>query len=128
VNQVVDAGTLRGMQAGVESVTVDPDIAAYCVDLATGTRAHRSVQVGASPRGSQGLLLMARALAVLGARDFVTPEDIKAVAIPVLAHRLSLTTQAWAAGVQPASIVEEVVNEVTGPPVVGARTTAGAMP
>jgi MoxR-like ATPase len=128
VNQVVSAETLRAMQAGVESVTVDPDIAAYCVDLATATRAHRSVQVGASPRGSQGLLLMARALAVLAGRDFVTPEDIKAVAIPVLAHRLSLTTQAWAAGVQPTSIVEEVVNEVAGPPVVGVRTPAGAMP
>lgn len=121
VRGVVDANTLRAMQSGVETVTVDPDIANYCVDLATATRAHRSVQVGASPRGSQGLLLMARARAVMAGRDFVTPEDIKLVAVPVLAHRLSLTTQAWAGGVQPSRIVEEVVGEVAGPPVVGSR-------
>ncbi|MCX7521641.1 MoxR family ATPase [Microbacterium sp. STN6] len=118
VRQVVDGDTLRRMQAGVEHIDVDSDIAAYCVDLAAATRAHRQVQVGASPRGSQGLLLVARALAALSARTFVTPEDVKAVTVPVLAHRLSLTTQAWASGVEPRHVVEEVTREVAGPPVV----------
>ena len=77
------------MQAGVEGVDVDPDIAAYCVGPRRRDPAPRSVEVGASPRGSQGLLLVARALAVLDGRDFVTPEDVKGVAVPVLAHRLT---------------------------------------
>jgi MoxR-like ATPase len=118
VEPVIDARTLRAMQAGVESIQVDADVANYCVDLAAATRRHRSVQVGVSPRGAQGLLLVARALAVMDGRDFVTPEDVKAVALPVLTHRVSLTTQAWASGMQPAEIVTAVVNEVPGPPTV----------
>jgi len=119
VEPVIDAATLRAMQAGVETVHVDADVARYCVDLAAGTRRHASVQVGASPRGSQGLLLVARSRAVMAGRGFVTPEDVKAVAVPVLTHRLSLTTQAWAKGVQPASVVESVVAQVPVPPTVG---------
>jgi MoxR-like ATPase len=126
VEPVIDAATLAAMQAGVEQVYVEPDIAGYCVDLAVATRAHRAVQVGASPRGSQGLLLVARARAVLDGRDFVTPEDVKKVAVPVLAHRLSLTTQAWASGQQAADVVAAVVQEVAGPPTVGERSAATA--
>lgn len=124
VEPVIDAATLRAMQAGVEQVHVDPDVVAYCVDIAAATRADRSIQVGASPRGSQGLVLVARARAVMAGRDFVTPEDVKAVAVPVLAHRLSLTTQAWATGVQPQHVVTGVVAEVPGPPVVGVAHAA----
>jgi MoxR-like ATPase len=121
VEPVIDTDTLRAMQAGVETVHVDPDVVRYCVDLAAATRSHQSVEVGASPRGSQGLMLVARARAVIDGRDFVTPEDVKAVAVPVLAHRLSLTTQAWATGALPAAIVAGIVEQVPGPPVVGRR-------
>ncbi|MCL2515043.1 MAG: MoxR family ATPase [Microbacteriaceae bacterium] len=121
VEPVVDAATLAAMQAGVEAVHVDADIARYCVDLAAATRSHSAVQVGASPRGSQGLMLVARARAVIAGRDFVTPDDIKAVAVPVLAHRLSLNAQAWATGVNPRDVVTALVSEVAGPPAVGAR-------
>ena len=121
VEPVFGPEVLRAMQAGVESVDVDPDIAAYCVALATATRRHRSVQVGASPRGSQGLLLVARARAVMEGRDFVIPDDVKAVAVPVLAHRLSLTVQAWTSGVDAAQLVTEIVATVPGPPALGAR-------
>ena len=121
VEPVMDAATLRAMQAGVEAVDVDPDIAAYCVALAAATRRHRAVEVGASPRGSQGLLLVARALAVLDGRDFVIPDDVKAVAGPVLEHRLTLTVQAWTSGVQASQVVAETVNSVAGPPAVGTR-------
>ncbi|MGO1318484.1 MAG: AAA family ATPase [Cellulomonadaceae bacterium] len=123
VEPVLDAGTLRAMQAGVEQVHVDLDVVAYCVAIAAATRADGAVQVGTSPRGSQGLLLVARAMAVLDGRDFVTPEDVKAVAVPVLAHRLSLTTQAWAMGVQPQTLVANLVESVPAPPVVA--TTGG---
>ncbi|MFD1720323.1 AAA family ATPase [Amnibacterium endophyticum] len=116
---VIDARTLLAMQAAVEAVFVDDDVITYCVDLAAATRNVAQVQVGASPRGSQGLLLLGRALAVLDGRDFVTPEDVKRCAVPVLAHRLTLTAQAWASGVDPAAVVQHAVAEVPGPPVVG---------
>ncbi|WNB85812.1 MoxR family ATPase [Cellulomonas sp. ATA003] len=120
VRRVVDEPTVLAMQAGVEDVQVDPDVARYCVDLAAATRAHRSVDVGASPRGSQSLLLVSRALAVLSGRRFATPEDIKAVAVPALAHRLTLTPAAWAAGVSADDVVREVLVEVAGPATVPA--------
>ncbi|WP_448062599.1 AAA family ATPase [Cellulomonas hominis] len=115
VRTVVDAATLLAMQAGVEAVAVDPDVLTYCVDLAAATRTHDAVEVGASPRGSQALVLVARALAVLSGRDFVTPEDVKAVAVPALAHRLTLTPQTWAAGLQPQAVVTGLLASVPTP-------------
>jgi MoxR-like ATPase len=124
VDAVVTSAEMLAMQAAVERVHVDADIALYCVDLAAATRASREVQVGASPRGAQALMLVARARAVMDARDFVTPEDVKSAAVPVLAHRISLTPQAWANGVDPAEIVRGVVAQVAGPPVVGSAQEA----
>jgi MoxR-like ATPase len=120
VEAVVTADELRAMQRGIEAISVDEDIALYCVDLANATREHGAVEVGASPRGAQGLMLVGRALAVMAGRDYVTPEDVKRIAVPVLAHRLSLTPQAWANGTDPAAIILEVTEEVAGPPAVGA--------
>jgi len=117
VDPVTDATGLRAMQAGVELVHVDPDIVRYCVDLAAATRRDRAVEVGASPRGSQALMLVSRALAVIDGRDFVTPDDVKRVAVPALAHRLTLTPAAWAAGTDPVRIVAGLVEAVPGPPV-----------
>jgi len=126
VEAVIPDRVLAGMQAGVELVYVEPDIAGYCVDLAAATRRHQAIEVGASPRGSQGLMLLARALAVIGGRDFVTPEDVKRVAVPVLAHRISLTTQAWADGIRAVDVVSDIVAGVPGPPTVGRRPAAVA--
>ena len=98
VRAVVDPPTVLAMQAGVEQVDVDPDVVRYCVALASATRQHPSVEVGASPRGSLALLLVARARAVLDGRDFVTPEDVKQVAVAALAHRITLNPQTWASG------------------------------
>jgi MoxR-like ATPase len=120
---VIDVATLRAMQLGVEQVYVEPDIATYCVDLAAATRRHEAIEVGASPRGSQGLMLLARAMAVIDGRDFVTPEDVKQVAVPVLAHRLSLTTQAWADGTRAEDVVSALAGAIVGPPVVGRRAS-----
>jgi MoxR-like ATPase len=119
VSRVVDAPTVRAMQAGVEATAVDPDVAAYCVDLAAATRGHSALEVGASPRGSQNLLLLSRAVAVLDGRDFVLPEDVKRVAVPVLAHRLTLTPTAWAGAVRPEDVVTELLGRVPGPATVG---------
>jgi MoxR-like ATPase len=120
VSAVVDGDTVLAMQAGVEAVDVDPDILRYCVDLAASTRSHSAVEVGASPRGSQALVLVARALAVLSGRDFVTPEDVKSIAVSALAHRLTLTPQAWTGGLQPSSVVESLLAAVPGPAAVAA--------
>lgn len=118
VDPVVDAAGLAAIQQSVEAIHVDPDIARYCVDLARATRTANHVAVGASPRGSQALVLLGRALAALEGRDYVRPDDIKRIAVPVLAHRLTLTPQAWAQGVDPASVVVGVVDRTPVPPTI----------
>ncbi|MGB7879599.1 MAG: MoxR family ATPase, partial [Ilumatobacteraceae bacterium] len=84
LRQIADASTLLAMQAAVERVTVDESVGRYCVALATATRTHAHVLMGSSPRGALGLLLASRAWAIISGRDYVTPEDVKAVAVPVL--------------------------------------------
>ncbi len=120
VNAIVDPRTVLAMQAGVEAVQVDADVIRYCVDLAASTRHHPAVEVGASPRGSQALVLVARALAVLSGRDYVTPEDVKGIAVSALAHRLTLTPQSWATGLQPADVIGTLLAQVPGPAVSAA--------
>ncbi|MFC4854017.1 AAA family ATPase [Actinophytocola glycyrrhizae] len=112
---VVDAARLAGLQAALERVTVDDDVLRYCVDLAGATRTHRAVEVGASPRGSQALLLVGRALAVLDGRAYVLPEDVKECAVAALAHRLTLRPETWSTGVTAAQVVTELLNQVPGP-------------
>ncbi|MFB4352186.1 MoxR family ATPase [Microbacterium sp. LS_15] len=121
VAPVIDAARLRGIQAAVERIHVDPDVVAYCVELTRATRRAANVAVGASPRGSQALVLLGRALAALDGRGYVRPDDIKRIAVPVLAHRLTLTPQAWAQGADPAAVVETAVAQTPVPPTVAAR-------
>ncbi|WP_298867268.1 MoxR family ATPase [uncultured Microbacterium sp.] len=121
VDPVLAPGQLAQLQEAVERIHVDDDVAAYCVALAAGTRSAQHVAVGSSPRGSQSLVLLGRALAALDGRDYVRPDDIKRVAVPVLAHRLTLTPQAWAQGVDPAEVVRGVVATVAAPPSVAVR-------
>ncbi|MCS3444500.1 AAA family ATPase [Microbacterium phyllosphaerae] len=121
VAAVIDAERLVELQAVVEAIHVDEDIARYCVEIARATRTASNVEVGASPRGSLGLLLLGRALAALDGRDFVRPDDIKRIAVPVLAHRLTLTPQAWAQGASAADVVSAVVGQVPVPPTVKER-------
>ena len=118
VESVLDTDGLIALQAAVERIHVDPDVARYCVDLVRATREAPGVAVGASPRGSQSLLLLGRALAALDGRAYVRPDDVKRIAIPVLAHRLTLTPQAWAQGVLPADVVAGVVDRTPVPPTV----------
>ncbi|XVS68107.1 AAA family ATPase [Actinosynnema sp. CA-299493] len=115
VAPVLDAVRLRRLQHGVEQVSVDDDVLRYCVDLASATRAHAAVEVGASPRGAQALVLVGRALAVLDGRDFVLPEDVKECAVPALAHRLTLRPETWTSGVTGVEVVTELLGRVAGP-------------
>jgi MoxR-like ATPase len=115
VPPVIDAERVRMLQAGVESVDVDRDVLRYCVDLASSTRRHPSVEIGASPRGSQALLLVARCLAVMDGREFVLPEDVKECAVSALAHRLTLRAETWSTGATAVQVVTELLGVVPGP-------------
>ncbi len=118
---VVDARTLQAMQAALETITVEDSIGRYIVALASATREHPSVLVGSSPRGSLALLLLARARAVMAGRDFVVPEDVKDVALPALAHRITLRPEMWLRRVDPSFVVREVLDNVPAP-------ASGALP
>jgi MoxR-like ATPase len=118
---VVDARMLQAMQAALESITVEDSIGRYIVSLASATREHPSVLVGSSPRGSLALLLLARARAAMAGRDFVVPEDVKDVAVPALAHRITLRPEMWLRRVDPAFVVQEVLTNVPAP-------ASGALP
>jgi MoxR-like ATPase len=120
VPTVIDAAELLRLQAGVERVDVDPDVSQYCVRLTSATRDHRHVDVGASPRGSLALVLVARALAVLAGRDYVLPEDVKECAVSALGHRLTLRPETWASGVSGQDVISELLDHVPTP--AAART------
>ncbi|MEU0151412.1 AAA family ATPase [Micromonospora fulviviridis] len=127
IKPVVDAGTLRAMQAALEDVVVEDSIGRYIVALTAATREHPSALVGASPRGSLALLLLSRVRAVLSNRDYVVPEDVKAVAVPALAHRITLRPEMWLRRVDPSFVVGEVL-ESTPAPASGALPSYAAGP
>jgi MoxR-like ATPase len=108
--------TLRDLQLALEDVHVAPALGAYLVAVVDATRSSSRVQVGASPRGSLALLKLARARAAVAGRDFVTPDDVKSLAVPALAHRLVLKTELWVRGVRPEEVVAELVAGVPTPP------------
>jgi MoxR-like ATPase len=115
LSPVIDATRLADLQAALERVDVDEDVLRYCVDLAGATRTHRAVEIGASPRGSQALLLVARALAVLHGREYVLPEDVKECAVAALAHRLTMRAETWSSGLTGTQVVTELLGQVPGP-------------
>ncbi|MGN6160524.1 MAG: AAA family ATPase [Marmoricola sp.] len=115
LSQVTTADQLLAMQAAVEQVVVDQGIGRYCVDLAAATRRHHQTLVGCSPRGGLALMLVARSIAVIGGRDFVTPEDVKAVAVPALAHRITIRPELWMTDVSGETVVNQVLHEVPAP-------------
>jgi MoxR-like ATPase len=108
VNQVVDAHDLLAMRESVEQVSVHEDVLHYVVSLAAATRHHPQVAVGASPRAELDLVQLARARALLLGRDYVIPEDVKALATPAVAHRITLRPEMWVRKIQGSDIVEEL--------------------
>jgi MoxR-like ATPase len=113
--QVVDATELLELQATMEDVTVSPEVGRYCVGLARATREHEHTLMGASPRGSLALLLVGRAYAVVRGRDYVTPDDIKAVAPAVLEHRVVIRPELWMSEVSSRTVVAELLRTVRTP-------------
>jgi len=112
---VVDREEFLTMQRAVEDVHVSEAVGRYIVELVSATRESPSVQVGASPRGTLALMKLARAKAGLDGRDFVVPDDVKAVAVPALAHRLALRPELWVQRVQAEDVVRECLNAVPVP-------------
>ena len=113
---VVDGETLLRMQRALEQVHVSEQVGLYMVDLVAATRTSSRVQVGASPRGTLALLRLSRGRAALQGRDFVTPDDVKAVAVPALAHRLTLRPELWVQRVSGDDLVREALDSVPTPP------------
>jgi MoxR-like ATPase len=112
---LVDRETLLAMQRACETVHVSESVGLYMVDIVTATRTSQSIQVGASPRGSLALLKLSRCRAALAGRDFVTPDDVKMVAVPALAHRLTLRPELWVQRVSAEDVVRERLDSVPTP-------------
>ena len=115
LDPVVGRDELIEMQRAVEQVHVDRSVGLYMVDLVTATRGASGVQVGASPRGSLALLKLSRCRAALSGRDYVIPEDVKAVAVPALSHRLALRPELWVQRLRPDDIVRDLLDQVPTP-------------
>jgi MoxR-like ATPase len=117
VGTVLDEELVTRLREVPETVRVDDDLLQYMADVARETRGDRRVEVGVSPRGTQRLFEAARSYAGMRGREFVTPDDVKRVAQPVLAHRVVLTPDAQVNNVEKSSIVDRVLNEVPVPTV-----------
>ena len=117
IEPVTTADQVRALQAVIEDVHVDAAVERYIVDIVAGTREHSQVEVGASPRGSLALLKASRARAAIAGRDFVTPDDVKTVAQPAIAHRLILKPDPWIRGVRTATVLADVLAQVSVPKV-----------
>ena len=117
LDQVVERTTLIEMQRAVEQVHVEESLGLYIVDLVAATRGAPGVQVGSSPRGSLALMKLARGRAALSGRDYATPDDVKEVAIPALAHRLALRPELWVERRRSDDIVRELLDQVPTPAV-----------
>ena len=124
--QVVNRESLLEMQRAVEQVHVEESLGYYIVDLTAATRSASGVQVGASPRGSLALLKLSRCRAALAGRDYVTPDDVKEVAVPALAHRLALKPELWVERRRSDDIVRDVLASVPTPSVEQAEARVRA--
>ena len=115
LKQIVERKALLELQAALEQVHVSPSIGFYMVDLVTATRRNGRVLVGASPRGTLALMKLSRGRAALQGRDFVIPEDVKAVAVPALSHRISLRPELWVQKVRAEDVVRDCLESVPAP-------------
>jgi len=117
IAKILDTAKVLEMQRAVEDVHMDAALGDYVVEIVRRTRAHGQVEVGASPRGSLAVMRLSSALAALAGRDFVIPDDIKAAAVPALAHRVILKPDPWIKGVRPETVIGNVLDEVPVPKV-----------
>lgn len=117
LKKIIDSKKLLKVQSEVEKVHVSDEMDSYITDVVRATRQHSYVEIGASPRGAISLMRMGMAMAAMNDRDFVVPDDVKQVSIPVLSHRIILKPDPWLRGVRTEEIVEEIINQVPVPKV-----------
>jgi MoxR-like ATPase len=110
-----NADELVAMRGSLEDVEVSPDLLEYVVAIIKATRQHAQIQVGASPRGALALVQLARGQAVLHNRDYVIPDDIKSIALPALAHRITLRPELWVRQVSQDDVVARLLTSVPAP-------------
>lgn len=115
VGSVLSGETLSTLRLALQDVALRDELLAYIVDLVRATRSTESLLVGAGPRATQALLAAARAHAALRSRDFVTPDDVKAMAVPVLEHRLIVRPEFEIEGLTAAEVVEKILSTVSVP-------------
>ncbi len=115
VMPVISAAEILGFQELINQVTVDLQILNYIANVINKTRNHTSLYLGASPRASLAVLKSAKAFAALEGRDFVTPEDVKKMVVPVLNHRIILTPEKEMEGVQPEVVIRQIMDSVEVP-------------
>ncbi len=112
LTEVLSVDELRSLQAAVREVYLDPSVAGYIVRIVNATRTHPDVYLGASPRGSLALYRTGQALAALTGRDYVIPDDIKALAEAALAHRLIIKTSSSMHDIDPRQVIAEILNTI----------------
>ena len=115
VQQIITPEVLTKLRMALEGILVKADLVAYVVDIVRKTRSHQTVLVGAGPRATQALLLSSRAFATVNGRDFVTPDDIKTMAYPVLEHRLILRPEYEIEGLTVKEVIENILKEIAVP-------------
>ncbi len=115
VKPVITAEILTRLRQQLEAIRVKEELVSYLVDIVRQTREHQGVLVGAGPRATQALLLSSRASAALAGRDFVTPDDIKTMAVPVLGHRIILRPEYEIEGLAIEEVIQQILQEVTVP-------------
>ncbi len=115
LRQMADPEKVVRLQKAVEDVYVDDDILRYISEITHATRRHPKIEVGASPRGSLAILKLARAHALFSGRDYVTPDDVKSVAVPALCHRIIFKTEYWFRGTTAEAVIEQILSEIPVP-------------
>lgn len=115
LEQVIGLEDLLAAQSAIRKIRISDDICRYVVEIINATRRHGEIYLGASPRGSLGLFRTSQARAMILGRDYVLPDDIKAMAVSVLAHRLIVGSAARIGQVDACEVVEEILNEVPVP-------------
>jgi MoxR-like ATPase len=115
VQPVIKAEDLAGLRQDLASIVIRDELIGYLVDIVRATRQHESVLVGAGPRATQSLIMAGRAYAAMSGRDFVTPDDIKGMALPVLEHRLILRPEFEIEGLTVAEVIQQILQQIAVP-------------
>ncbi|MCP4022876.1 MAG: MoxR family ATPase [Desulfobacteraceae bacterium] len=115
VKQILNPQTLVQFRNNLEKILIKDDLIRYCVDIVRSTRTHEAALTGAGPRGTQALIVASRAFAVINDRDFVTPDDIKQMAVPTLEHRLILRPEYEIEGLSEKEVIRQILTKVAVP-------------